>query len=300
MNGFFIIDKEEGWTSFDAVAKLRRITGVKKIGHTGTLDPMATGVLPIMLGRATKLIQYLPSGDKRYTAKMKLGARTDTLDRTGAVTAVSDKRVGIEQITPALAAFTGGIEQVPPMYSAVKKDGVRLYELARRGRCVEREKRRVTVHGIDIIGYDADVCELTLDIRCSGGTYIRTLADDLGVLLGTYAHLTALRRTEACGFTEEMSVKLSDIDLSCPFDKMAAADAAFAAYAAVRVSPAQSARLINGGGVNVDRVGTERDISGRYVRIYDGRGFAGIGEVRGDEGVIKPACMLRTSADGGS
>ncbi len=295
MNGFFVIDKEEGWTSFDAVAKLRRLTGIKKAGHTGTLDPMATGVMLIMLGRATKLIQYLPSSDKRYTAVIKLGQRTDTLDRTGEVTAVSDKRVEIDDIKAVLPLFTGEIEQLPPMYSAVKKDGVRLYKLARMGETVQREQRKAMIYSNNILSFDETSQQLTLDIRCSEGTYIRTLADDLGERLGTYATLISLRRTEACGFGENVSVKIREIDPEKPLEKLIQPDTAFTKYSAVKISAAQSKRLINGGFLDAKWVDMNQVSSG-FVRIYDDDGFAGLGRFDISDNAVSPVCMMRTSS----
>ncbi len=291
MNGFLIIDKPEGWTSFDVVAKIRGITGVKKIGHAGTLDPMATGVMVLMLGRTAKLLGYLPDTGKRYTAGVSLGTRTDTLDKTGAVVARSDMAVGEDDIRRALKGFTGEIEQVPPMYSAVKKDGVRLYDLARRGKEIHREKRRVTVYSIDLLSFDKCRQQFLLDIACSSGTYIRTLADDVGEILGTYAHLDSLRRTAACGFGESGCVKIEDVALD-PLKSVIPADAAFFAYSAAFVTPAQSARLSNGGWLSMDRVKLDGTPS-QIVRIYDDSGFLGLGSVDSERGVLKHACLIR-------
>ncbi len=293
MNGFLIIDKPEGWTSFDIVAKVRRITGIKKIGHTGTLDPMATGVMVLMLGRTAKLLNYLQDTDKRYTASVKLGARTDTLDKTGSIVATSQRSVNIGDIKRAMAKFIGEIEQVPPMYSAVKKDGVRLYDLARQGKEVHREKRKVRINRINLLSFDEQNQRLILDIDCSSGTYIRTLADDLGEILGTYAHLCALRRTSACGFDENVSVKIDDISASEPFKHVIAADTAFKSCSAAYVSPAQSVRLINGGWLDINRVDIKDSSMSELVRIYDGDGFLGLGNVDIKNGSLKPACIIR-------
>lgn len=293
MNGFLIIDKPEGWTSFDIVAKVRRITGIKKIGHTGTLDPMATGVMVLMLGRAAKLLNYLQNTDKRYTASVKLGIRTDTLDKTGRVKAVSEKRANAEEIKRELINFTGEIEQIPPMYSAVKKDGIRLYDLARQGKEIKREKRRVTIYNINLIMFDEPNQRLVLDVECSSGTYIRTLADDIGERLGTYAYLEALRRTSACGFDETVSVKIDEFDETDPLKNVIAVDAAFENYSPIYVSAAQSLRLINGGWLDINRVRIENGSFSQIVRIYDQEGFLGLGKADIVNNIIKPACLIR-------
>ena len=293
MNGFLIIDKPGGWTSFDVVAKVRRIMGIKKIGHTGTLDPMATGIMVLMLGRTAKLLNYLPNTDKRYTASVKLGAKTDTLDKTGSIVAASQRYVDIGDIKRVLTKFVGEIEQVPPMYSAVKKDGVRLYDLARQGKEVYREKRKVRINSINLLSFDEQERRLILDITCSSGTYIRTLADDIGEILGTYAHLDALRRTSACGFDENISVKIEDINASEPFKHVIAADTAFKDFSSAYVSPAQSVRLINGGWLDMDRVDIKDGSMSELVRIYDGNGFLGLGNIDIKNGSLKPACIIR-------
>lgn len=293
MVGFLVIDKPEGWTSFDIVAKVKRLTGIKKIGHTGTLDPMATGVMVLMLGRTAKLLNFLPNTDKRYTAAVKLGAKTDTLDRTGSIVSLSNRSANAEDIQGALAGFAGDIEQIPPMYSAVKKNGVRLYDLARQGKEVYREKRKVRINKISLISFDEPGQRLILDIECSSGTYIRTLADDLGEMLGTYAYLDALRRTSACGFDEAVSVKIDDISAADPFKHVIEPDAAFKDCIAAYVSKAQSVRLINGGWLDMKRVDITCGSPPEIVRIYDGESFLGLGKVDRENGRLNPACIIR-------
>ena len=197
--GVLLSDKPKGWTSFDVVRRVKKWVRPAKVGHTGTLDPMATGLLPLTIGEATKLTHWLSRGDKRYLAEVSLGVATDTLDAEG-------KEVGraavpafdgalVERI---LAEFIGPIEQVPPMYSAIHHKGQRLYQIAREGKEVERKPRQVHIHALTALELSSD--KLVLDVTCSAGTYIRTLAADLGERLGTLAHLSALKRTEACGF----------------------------------------------------------------------------------------------------
>lgn len=197
--GFILlIDKEPDWTSFDVVAKLRNILKIKKIGHAGTLDPFATGLLLILVGKATKKQDELMLSDKVYETDIKLGEKTDSFDRTGAVIASSEKQVSDEDIRSAVMSFTGEQLQLPPMFSAIKKDGKRLYELARKGIEIERESRKIIIHSIDILGIESNTVRIR--VHCSKGTYIRTLADDIGMKLGTFAHLKELRRTSIGDF----------------------------------------------------------------------------------------------------
>jgi tRNA pseudouridine55 synthase len=217
MNGIFeplgilVADKPEGFTSFDVAAIARKTAGTRRIGHTGTLDPMATGVLPLLIGRATMALDLITNTDKEYIADIKLGAATDTLDRTGQITETSDKKADRAAFEAALCGFRGEINQIPPMYSAVKQNGKKLYELARQGKTVTREARTVTVYKTELLEFDEAAQTAKISVFCSKGTYIRTLADDIGKLLGTFAHLTALRRTKACGFTERDAVSIDDI-----------------------------------------------------------------------------------------
>ena len=184
MNGLILLDKPEGFTSFKAAAVLRRIYGTKRVGHTGTLDPMATGVLPILIGRATRLCSLVLESDKRYTATVRLGITTDSLDITGNVLSESEVNVSDEQLYDALKHFTGEYDQIPPMFSAIKKDGVRLYDLARQGKEVERTPRRIKIHEINLSERNGN--EFKIDVLCSKGTYIRSLADDIGRLSSIY------------------------------------------------------------------------------------------------------------------
>ncbi|MEG2083411.1 MAG: tRNA pseudouridine(55) synthase TruB, partial [Oscillospiraceae bacterium] len=195
MNGIIIVDKPAGYTSFDVIAKLRGILGERRLGHGGTLDPMATGVLPVFAGNATKAVDFLPDETKRYTATVRLGILTDTGDITGTITEKSDKNCTLQELECALCSFVGAQKQVPPMYSAIKKDGKRLYELARKGKTVEREPRNIEITELRLVDFDESVREFAIDVLCSKGTYIRTLAEDIAASMGLVAALCALRRT---------------------------------------------------------------------------------------------------------
>lgn len=210
IDGFLVVDKPAGITSHDVVSILRRTLHQKKIGHTGTLDPFATGVLPIALGEGTKAIPYLDESIKEYQAVMSIGVSTDTLDLTGNVLSKRDwSHVTPEMVTSVLSKFTGTIAQIPPMFSALKRDGVPLYKLARKGETVERQERSVEIHSlaIDLISLP----QIAFTVRCSRGTYVRTLADDIGEALGVGAHLSALRRTASGSFSLAHSFTLDEL-----------------------------------------------------------------------------------------
>lgn len=282
MTGFIILDKPEGITSFIGGAIVRRVTGEKKTGHTGTLDPMATGVLPVAVGgNATRFIELLPSHDKGYRASFRLGTTTDTLDITGTVLSTCDNIPDEEEVKNAISHFQGEIEQLPPMYSAIKKDGKRLYELARQGIEVEREKRIVTIYNCDFVSYENG--EYTIDVKCSKGTYIRSLIADIGEMLGCGAVMTALRRTLSNGFaiedahTEEELKSSEDVSqFVIPIDK------ALEAYPAIKVSEAQAKRFRNGGELDSARIHTKLVPSLYRVYSPDDK-FLGLGEFRENE-----------------
>lgn len=280
MNGILCIDKPQEMTSFAVCALLRRLTGEKRIGHAGTLDPMATGVLPVMLGRATRAIPLLPTHDKGYRATMRFGAVSDTLDVWGAVETTGAALPSMAAIEAALPTFRGEIRQVPPMTSALKKDGVRLYELARRGIEVEREARPVTIYALEVVAYDDVRGELTVDCACSAGTYIRTLCDDLGRALGCGAVMTALRRTAAAGYTLAEALTVDDCKALAESGQLETAiravDSAFTVHPSVTVTDAQARRFSNGGALSLDRLGTQT-VTGT-TRVYAPNGvFLGLG-----------------------
>ncbi|MBO5797822.1 MAG: tRNA pseudouridine(55) synthase TruB, partial [Clostridia bacterium] len=202
VSGILCLDKPEEMTSFSCCAVVRRLLATKKVGHAGTLDPMATGVLPVLVGGATRALDFLPDHTKRYVATLRFGATSDTLDVWGTVQETGGALPTRAAVEEALTHFRGDILQVPPMMSALKRDGVRLYDLARQGIEVEREARPVTVHALTLLDFDQTAGTAVLDCTCSKGTYIRTLCDDIGRLLGCGAVMTGLRRTVAAGFSE--------------------------------------------------------------------------------------------------
>ena len=292
MNGFVVLDKGEGLTSFQAASCVKRIYEQKKAGHTGTLDPMATGVLPVALGRATRFIDFLPDADKSYLARLRFGVTTDTLDITGKVLSQKNVTVSEEQVCAALPAFCGEIMQVPPMYSAVSVGGQRLYALARKGIEVERQARPVTVYELEL----TNVCEngeFEISVRCSKGTYIRSLIADLGEMLGTGAVMTALRRTAANGFTVENAFTEEALRAD-PAAALLPFDLPFGAYGSVTVTEKQALRFANGGALAADRL-KEDLLPGRY-RVYSPAGvFLGLGEFQtGQESALR---VLRVSGD---
>lgn len=201
MNGILCVNKPQGFTSFDVVAKLRGILKIKRLGHAGTLDPMATGVLPVFVGTATKACDIMPDNSKSYRAGFRLGQTSDTQDVTGKILTTSDKSVSYDDICAVLPEFTGKIMQIPPMYSAVQVNGKRLYDLARQGIEVERQARKIEVNSLHIFGYDEETREGILEIDCGKGTYIRTIIHDIGEKLGCGGIMTSLVRTSASGFT---------------------------------------------------------------------------------------------------
>lgn len=215
MIGFVSVDKPKGWTSHDVVATIRRVSGIKKVGHAGTLDPMATGLLVVAIGPATRLLRYVQGADKEYVAVARLGVATDSLDADGRVVSEVPLPVTRVEVEAVLPAFRGAIEQVPPMVSALKQDGRRLYELAREGKEVQRKPRTVMIHALEVIDVtDGSFPELTFRVVCSKGTYVRTLADDIARSLGGRAHLIALRRTRIGTVTVEGAIDPTDLTLS--------------------------------------------------------------------------------------
>ena len=292
MNGVIVIDKPRGFTSFDVIAVVRKLTHQRKTGHTGTLDPNATGVLPVLLGSATKAQDLIVNHDKTYVAEFRLGLTTDTLDIWGEVKTERESHVVKDEIQQLLPRFTGEISQIPPMFSAVQKNGVRLYDLARKGVEVEREARAVTVYRLELLSFDEKAQSGALSVACSKGTYVRTLIDDLGAELGVGAVMTALRRTEACGYTLADCVTLDELKELCESgeitQKIRPAESLFVSYEAVAVSAAQAKRFQNGAALDIARTALKnRSLpNGEKLRVKDPSGkFLGLGIV--SDGMIK-------------
>ncbi len=263
MNGIIIIDKPEGFTSHDVVAKMRRICGTRRIGHSGTLDPMATGVLPIFAGRATRACEFATGDEKEYTARLLLGKVTDSQDITGNVIKSSTVNVTYQQVLGACAGFVGEIDQIPPMYSAVKVDGKRLYQLARQGVEVERKARRITIYSIAVTRISNE--RYDLHVRCSKGTYIRTLCHDIGQALGCGGTLEALRRTQSGAFDLSMSHTLEQVQEN-PDKCLLPVDCMFGKYPAVTVNEAGEKKCRNGAPVPA-----QAEI-GQMYRVYSKNG----------------------------
>ncbi len=287
MTGIIPLKKGENITSFFAVNKVRRIIGEKKCGHTGTLDPNATGVLPIAVGGATRFIELLPTHKKAYKATFKTGFCTDTLDVWGTVTETFDKEVSFEEIEKATSEFKGKIMQLPPMYSAIKRDGVRLYELARQGIEVERTPRKCEIYELTV-GKTEDG-EFSLYCECSAGTYIRTLINDIGERLGCGATMTSLCRTFACGieisecFTLEELTELKEAGeiekAIIPLEKL------LLEYPEIQVTENQAKRFSNGGSLMRERVRNLKE-NGIY-RVYGNGEFLGLGELTDTDLLVK-------------
>ena len=250
MNGIVIIDKPEGWTSQDVVSKLRGVFKTRRIGHGGTLDPMATGVLPVFVGRATRGVEFFEHAEKVYETVLKPGITTDTEDITGTVLTEQDAFVTGEMVEAALPKFRGEIMQVPPMYSALKVNGQKLYELARKGKEVERQPRPITIHELTLLGMDAE--GIRLRVHCSKGTYIRTLCKDIGEALGCGGCMASLRRVQAGEYTIEEAVSLDSlVSAEHPEDFLRPVDSMFRNYAAVTLTPNQEKRCRNGNSFSV-------------------------------------------------
>lgn len=293
MTGIICLDKPRDMSSFMAVKRASRILGVKKAGHTGTLDPMATGVLVIMLGHCTRFIELLPEHRKSYTARVKLGVTTDTLDITGEILTTCDVNVTKEQLLSACEKFKGEIMQTPPMYSALKKDGERLYDLARKGIQIEREQRKITIEKLEI--YDFDGVEFSMDVTCSAGTYIRSLCDDIGRVLGCGAVMTELRRTEANGFSIENSVTLEELEKLVIENKaesvITSVERALMSYPEITVTKPQANRFHNGGALDYERLHGNYPVG--IYRVYSPEKILlGLGEIKEEKGNLEVRRVL--------
>lgn len=250
MNGIVIIDKPAGWTSQDVTARLRRVFGTRRIGHGGTLDPMATGVLPVFVGRATRGVEFFEHAEKTYETELLLGVATDTEDTTGTVRARREVSVTQARLDEVLERFRGEIMQIPPMYSALKVNGQKLCDLARKGRQVERQPRPVTIHELTLLSREGDT--LRLRVRCSKGTYIRTLCADIGEALGCGGCMQALRRTQAGEYTIAEAVPLQQLlESPEPETYLRDVDTMFRGYPGVKLTVNQEKRCRNGNAFSV-------------------------------------------------
>ncbi|MBN2898698.1 MAG: tRNA pseudouridine(55) synthase TruB [Clostridia bacterium] len=273
MDRIINILKPPNMTSHDVVGRLRRVTKIKKIGHTGTLDPMAAGVLPVCIGKSTKIIEYFEEDSKTYRCEMTLGASTDTEDAWGTVLETSDHLPTEQSVIDTMMSFIGDIEQVPPMYSALKINGQKLYDLARQGKVVERKARLRTIHTIDIIHMDLSKKTVIFDVCCSKGTYVRTLCHDIGLKLGCLAHMSFLMRTASGNFTLADAVTLEEVQtLQAVLEKSRSIEEVLAYFGRVSVPTGLREKMING--VKIDlRPYIESD--GNFYRVYVGDLFLG-------------------------
>ena len=274
MTGIVIVDKPAGWTSQDVTARLRRVFGTRRIGHGGTLDPMATGVLPVFVGRATRGVEFFEHADKTYEAVLRLGTVTDTQDSTGTVLEKRPVTVTEAEFRDILPKFTGEIAQIPPMYSAIKVDGKKLYELARAGKEIERKPREITIFSLDLLEFTGETAKIR--VHCSKGTYIRTLCHDIGAALGCGGCMEALRRTAAGEYTLADSVELDTLlNAERPEDYLRDVDTLFRQYPAVTLTEKQTLRCRNGNSFSIALP------EGSY-RAYDGQGtFLMLAKVEG-------------------
>lgn len=282
MYGILVVNKPKGITSFQVVAKVRKVTGVKKVGHTGTLDPLATGVLPICIGKATKVIDYIMEGKKAYKVTFELGKITDTYDSEGKV--IEERSIeGITEkmVMEAIVKFKGEIMQEPPMFSALKQNGKRLYELARQGIEVERKKRPITIHSIENI--EINLPRITMDVTCSKGTYIRSLCYDIGEELKVGAYMTDLCRTLASPFSLSEAVELETLDFEVVQDKLLEIDSTLKCYDELIVENEYEKFLINGLRIGDIRFTKEKVIEDKFYRVYTKeRKFLGVGKKDGN------------------
>lgn len=293
MNGIINVYKEKGFTSHDVVAKLRGILRQRKIGHTGTLDPDAEGVLPVCLGKATKLCDFLTEKEKEYRAVMHLGIETDTQDITGTVIEEKEVKVTSEEVVLAVMSFVGSYDQIPPMYSALKVNGRKLYELAREGKVIERESRNVTIHNIVI--ENVSLPFVTMRVKCSKGTYIRTLCHDIGKKLGCNGCMESLVRTQSGIFMIEDSLKLDEIerlrDLEALEERIYPIDGIFMDCTKAVVKAEAEKMLLNGNPMYVNQLVFEGGevCKNADIRIYDtSDNFIGVYHYNSENRLYKP------------
>jgi tRNA pseudouridine55 synthase len=297
IDGVLLLDKPLGLSSNDALVRAKRLFNAKKAGHTGTLDPLATGLLPLCFGEATKFSQDLLEADKTYESTLKLGERTATGDAEGEVVASRPVECEARAVAEVLARFRGEILQVPPMYSALKRDGKPLYEYARAGQTLEREARPVTIHSLELIG-----CTLpfvTIRVTCSKGTYVRTLGEDIGEALGCGAHLTMLRRTGVGTLTLDHAVTLEQLDAVEPDGRaalLAPVDALLGSFEAITLDEEQARRFLHGQRLRIADRGTEERAR---VRIYSPDARL-LGTAQLEDGVLAPERLIASAQESGS
>lgn len=291
MNGIICVNKPQDFTSFDVIAKLRGILRIKRLGHGGTLDPMATGVLPVFVGTATKACDIMPDNSKSYLASFRLGQTSDTQDITGEILSSSDMTVGYNMLNDVLPCFRGKIMQLPPMYSAVQVNGQRLYDLARQGIEVERTPREIEISSLSLVDYDEEKREGVLEIGCSKGTYIRTIINDIGEKLGCGGIMTSLVRTSSGGFTLNDCFTFDEIqnardeerleELILPIERV------FEKLPKIRLGEAQSRMYRNGVKLDLERVRDVRDEADTYAVYAHEVGFIGTAVADRENGVLR-------------
>lgn len=291
MNGIICVNKPQDFTSFDVIAKLRGILRIKRLGHGGTLDPMATGVLPVFVGTATKACDIMPDNSKSYLASFRLGQTSDTQDITGEILSSSDMTVGYDMLNDVLPCFRGKIMQLPPMYSAVQVNGQRLYDLARQGIEVERTPREIEISSLSLVDYNEEKREGVLEIGCSKGTYIRTIINDIGEKLGCGGIMTSLVRTSSGGFTLNDCFTFDEIqnardeerleELILPIERV------FEKLPKIRLGEAQSRMYRNGVKLDLERVRDVRDEADTYAVYAHEAGFIGTAVADRENGVLR-------------
>lgn len=297
MQGLLLLNKPQNITSFSAVSTVKRVAQEKRVGHTGTLDPMATGVLPVLLGRATVLSSLMLDADKKYIATVKLGVVTDSDDITGNI--LSEKQVDVteERLNDALKHFSGVIKQKPPMYSAIKKDGVRLYKLAREGKTAEIPEREVEILNIKLLSPLNSNNEFKIETHVSKGTYIRSLARDIGEYLGCGATLTSLCRTFASGFELSQCVDLTELTNENIAEFLLNEETAVSYLPKINVTEKQAIRFCNGGQLSFERLHLKDVVNGGLFRVKFGEKFLGVGFADCENQQIAIKCIINYPKD---
>ena len=293
VDGVLLLDKPVGLSSNDALIKAKRVMNAKKAGHTGTLDPFATGLLPLCFGEATKFSQDLLEADKTYDATVHLGIMTTTGDTEGDTIETREVDVTLEQIEAALARFRGPILQVPPMYSALKRDGKALYEYAREGITLEREARPVTIHGLEMLGYEAPM--LRIRVTCSKGTYVRVLGEDIGAALGCGAHLNALRRIQVGALTASKMITLEELQAHPdPRSLLAPVDALLSSFPSVELTNELAKRFLNGQRLALGKESVMVPQELGRVRVYHGQKLLGTANLQ-EYSILAPERLIAAS-----